>query len=241
MYSDIENSSQIFNLKTKLWKSRQEDRDVTTYYNQMVTLWQELDLCYEDEWDCRADSVRYKKREENDRVYVFLAGLNQELDEVRGRILGRKPLPSIREVFSEVRREESRRKVMLKSKAEDEVETSALVSKGTDLDGDKRRKPWCEHCKKSWHTKDTCWKLHGKPSNFKKKNGGDSKVLQTVNEDSQKQQIDSETPAFTKEQLSQLYKLFKSPQFSVTEPKSFTPFCSFAKNGTDHGEDDWMC
>nr|XP_027066205.1 uncharacterized protein LOC113692064 [Coffea arabica] len=128
-----------------------------------------------------------------------------------------------------------------KSKAEDEVETSALVSKGTDLDGDKRRKPWCEHCKKSWHTKDTCWKLHGKPSNFKKKNGGDSKVLQTVNEDSQKQQTDFETPAFTKEQLSQLYKLFKSPQFSVTEPKSFTPFCSFAKNGTDHGEDDWMC
>ena len=39
MYSDVDNSSQIFELKTKLWKSRQGDRDVTTYYNEMVTLW----------------------------------------------------------------------------------------------------------------------------------------------------------------------------------------------------------
>ena len=38
MYYDVENSSQIFELKTKLWKSRQGDRDVTTYYNEMVTL-----------------------------------------------------------------------------------------------------------------------------------------------------------------------------------------------------------
>ena len=39
MYYDVVNSSQIFELKTKLWKSRQGDRDVTTYYNEMVTLW----------------------------------------------------------------------------------------------------------------------------------------------------------------------------------------------------------
>ena len=46
-------------------------------------------------------------------MYVFLAGLNKNLDEVRGRMLGRKPLPSLREVFAEVRREEGQRKVML--------------------------------------------------------------------------------------------------------------------------------
>ena len=43
-----------------------------------------------------------KKGEETDRVYVFLVEHNQDLDEVRDRILGRKPLPSIHEVFSEV-------------------------------------------------------------------------------------------------------------------------------------------
>ncbi|KAI5448575.1 hypothetical protein KIW84_015834 [Lathyrus oleraceus] len=40
-------------------------------------------------------------------------GLNANFDEVRGRIIGRNPIPPIGEVFSEVRREESRRQVML--------------------------------------------------------------------------------------------------------------------------------
>ncbi|CAH9101463.1 unnamed protein product [Cuscuta europaea] len=39
-YSDLENSSQIFEFKTILWQSKQGDRDVTTYYNEMVSLWQ---------------------------------------------------------------------------------------------------------------------------------------------------------------------------------------------------------
>ena len=47
-------------------------------------------------------------------VSTLLAGLNRKLDEVRGRIMGWKPLPPIREVFDEVRREESRRRVMLR-------------------------------------------------------------------------------------------------------------------------------
>ncbi|KAK2997364.1 hypothetical protein RJ639_025480 [Escallonia herrerae] len=51
-YSDVENFSQIFDLKTKLWKSKREEREVTVYYNEIVSLWQELDQCYNDEWDC---------------------------------------------------------------------------------------------------------------------------------------------------------------------------------------------
>lgn len=53
------------------------------------------------------------KKLENERVFEFLVGLNRELDDVRGRILSQKPLPSSREVFAEVRREENRWKVMI--------------------------------------------------------------------------------------------------------------------------------
>ncbi|KAG6679563.1 hypothetical protein I3842_14G138300 [Carya illinoinensis] len=35
LYSNLENSSQIFELKTQLWKSKQNDREVTTYYNEL--------------------------------------------------------------------------------------------------------------------------------------------------------------------------------------------------------------
>ena len=47
-YFDLENSSQIFELKSKLWQTKQGDCEVTIYYNEMVTLWQELGQCYDD-------------------------------------------------------------------------------------------------------------------------------------------------------------------------------------------------
>ncbi|KZV15766.1 hypothetical protein F511_32247 [Dorcoceras hygrometricum] len=106
-----------FELKTRLWNSKQGENNVIEYYNEMRALWQELDLCYNDDWECKNDSVKYHKRMETDRVFVFLAGLNRELDDVPGRILGRMPPPSLGEVFAEVRREEGRRRVMLKGKA----------------------------------------------------------------------------------------------------------------------------
>ena len=162
-YSDVENASQIFELKNTLWQDKQGEKEVTIYYNEMVSLWQELEQCYNDEWECTGDSVKAMKKEESDRVYLFLAGLNKEFDEVRSRILSKNPLPTLRETFSEVRREETRRKVMLKPDLNTDqkgMESSALVVKKEE---EKRTKPWCEVCKKFWHTKDTCWEVHGKP------------------------------------------------------------------------------
>lgn len=57
----------------------------------------------EEEWECAPDRVRYKV--ENERVFEFLAGLNRDPDDVQGRVLGRRPLPTLQEVFSEVRTE----------------------------------------------------------------------------------------------------------------------------------------
>lgn len=60
--------------------------------------------------------------------------LNTNVDQVLGRILGMRPLFSICEVFSEVRREESRKKFMLGNPSNDVItETSALVARGYQL------------------------------------------------------------------------------------------------------------
>ena len=83
------------------------------------------------------------KREENDQVYMFLAGVSHNLDEVKGRILGRKPLQSIREVFSKVRQEECRKRIMFSNPEltlKTEPKGSALASRGLDLEGDRRKK-----------------------------------------------------------------------------------------------------
>ena len=107
-YLDLENSSQIFELKSKLQQSKQADREITIYYNEMVILWQELDQCYEDIWENPNDCARFMMWEENDHVYMFLPGDNCSSDELKGIILGQKPLQSIHEVFSEVQQEECR-------------------------------------------------------------------------------------------------------------------------------------
>ncbi|QHO19471.1 uncharacterized protein DS421_11g329260 [Arachis hypogaea] len=76
-----------------------------------------------------ADAKHHQQTVEEERIFQFLAGLNVELDEIRGRIIGRAILPSIGEVFAEVRREESHRAVMIgKGKTEQtSLESNALL------------------------------------------------------------------------------------------------------------------
>lgn len=120
-----------------------------------------MDLFYTVHWRCSEDSDLYNKMIEKDRVFDFLNGLNSELDEVRERILGTKPLPSLKEVFSEVRKEESRRRVMLNQQSEvamtNQNSTLATFTREESLlKNPGREKQWCDHCKKSYHTKENC-------------------------------------------------------------------------------------
>ncbi|RVX12561.1 hypothetical protein CK203_011644 [Vitis vinifera] len=143
---------------------KQGDRKVTKYYTEMLGLWQDPDLNCKKEWECTGDSVRLKKKMENERVFEFLVGLNCELDDIRSRVLNRRPLPSIREVFSEVQQEESRRRVMLREHLTSGPEASVLITCGSHAGSDgphvgpgprQSKRAYCEHCKKIDHTKDT--------------------------------------------------------------------------------------
>ena len=66
------------------WKQRSEIQHgnmfVTSYYNMLKSLWQELDLFYDLEWSCVEDSAQYQRTMEKDRDMEFLAGLNTDLD-----------------------------------------------------------------------------------------------------------------------------------------------------------------
>lgn len=90
---------------------KQGQRKVIEYYMKMQTLYQELDLSSEEEWECSNDSTRYRKKVEFEWVFEFLAGLNLELDDVRGRILDWRPFLFVTKVLIDVRLEESRQRV----------------------------------------------------------------------------------------------------------------------------------
>ena len=103
MYSDLGNQSQIFELTLKLGEIRTGEDNVTKYFNSLKRIWQDLDLFNTYEWKSAEDGRHHKKTMEDNRIFKFLVGLNVEFDEIKGRIIGRQPLPpSIDEVFSEV-------------------------------------------------------------------------------------------------------------------------------------------
>ncbi|KAI5394212.1 hypothetical protein KIW84_061059 [Lathyrus oleraceus] len=142
-----------------LWYAKQGDRSVTAYYNELFTLWQKLDLCYDDKIG------------------------NVQKAMVRGRVLGKIPLPTLRETFAEIRREDARQGTMMgKTPQSSESGGSTLDTK--NLDEGKR-----------------------KPPNFKKKDG---REFQASNSDQGKKSSSTQLP-FTPEQLERLYNLLESP------------------------------
>ena len=207
-YSDYDNTAELFEIKGALHDLKQGEMTVTQYYNTLSRYWQQLDVFESPDWECPEDASRYKKIIEKERIFKFLLGLDKSLDEVRGRILGSKPLPSIREAFSEVRREESRKKLMMGTQASSNApEGSALVSRGTNAADSRQRKgrPWCDHCRRPGHTKETCWKIHGKPAEWKPNK---EKEARSFVADSKGKESTSESAHFSKEQIEWLQKMF---------------------------------
>ena len=213
-YSDLEDSSQLFDLRTRSRQLRQADSSVTHYFNHLKKLWQELDLFNQHQWRDPNDAAIYQKILAKERVYDFLAGLHPSLDDVRGRILSAKPLPSIDEIFAEVRREEQRRRIMLGPSHS--PATSDTVAMAARHSTDNRRKPmWCDHCQRPYHTKATCWKIHGKPADWvpHRLRQTDGKVLQAASNSAPATTptVSSDSPSvapFSKAQLEHLSKLF---------------------------------
>ena len=69
---------------------------------------------------------------------------------------------------------------------------------------DDKPRVWCDHCNKPRHTHETCWKLRGKPADWKpvewktNKQGNSNNFLAKTHA--------AETPSLSKEQLDQLLK-----------------------------------
>ncbi|RVX19440.1 Retrovirus-related Pol polyprotein from transposon TNT 1-94 [Vitis vinifera] len=140
--------------------------------------------------------------------------------------MGIKPLPSLREAFSEVRREESRKKVMMGSKEQPAptLDASALAARSFNSSGgdrQKRDRPWCDYCKKPGHYKETCWKLHGKPADWKPKPRFDRDGRAHVAANSESTSVPEPSP-FNKEQMEMLQKLLSQVGSGSTTGVAFT-------------------
>lgn len=180
--------------------------------------------------------LEYKKMMDKERVFDFLYGLNKDFDEIRGRVLGFKPFPEVKEAFAMVWREESRKRFMLgKGKGSNQPDPlqseSAMFTKrhynqnnGT-WTGHRNSRPWCDHCKRLEHTKDTCWEIHSKPphlkqsdSSWRAKRQRENRGLLTSIEVENGAKNSESGLWFTKDQLEQLKAIFIAPPSTSVQP-----------------------
>ncbi|XP_062108063.1 uncharacterized protein LOC133818951 [Humulus lupulus] len=101
-----------------------------------------------------------------------------------------------------------------------ETEQSALAARrpnnGDDSRGTRRDRPWCTHCSKVGHTKETCWKIHGKPADWKPRssirNNSDSQALTAA---------PTKAFPFSPAQITQLHQLLSTTtNASASDPSS---------------------
>ncbi|TYK02329.1 RNA polymerase II C-terminal domain phosphatase-like 1 [Cucumis melo var. makuwa] len=118
------------------------------------------------------DRIQYCSRiEEVDRKYVCLASLNPKFDIVHEHILSQRPIPSLIKNCFEIHLENDRASAM-SSPTIPAIEPAAFSARSPSHDSEKHNGkliPVCEHCKKHWHTKEQCLKLHGCPPGGKKR------------------------------------------------------------------------
>lgn len=185
MYSQKDNLSELYELEAQLKDIKQGDQAVSKYFSTLSQIWQQIDSLEDYQWTCKQDNQLFRSIKDTRRIFGFLSGLHKDYDAVRGRVLSTKPLPSINAVFSEVRQEESRMKVVMGSSSINSSETSALVSHTTEKDKgalftSKKSGPggyvkkYCKFCQKNGHTLEECYRRPGStvkpPASFYRQN-----------------------------------------------------------------------
>jgi hypothetical protein len=170
MYGQVNNASRIFELQQKLAKTKQNsDQSFIDHLSRLKKQLEEL-----KQYRPPASTIEeYVRREEQDKVFLLLASLTSEYEEVKRDILMRVELSSFTIVCAIIQGEETRKRVMnSENKVLVPTETSALyLSSKTRWNKNKEKKVKfnCEHYHRDGHNKDRCSVLHPqlKPTKFR--------------------------------------------------------------------------
>lgn len=190
-----DDAPRIFEIEQKLSKLEQGSMDVSEYYTELVTLWEEhknyvdLPVCTCGKCECDAAAL-WEKLQQRSRVTKFLMGLNESFDQIRRHVLMLKPIPTIEEAFNIVTQDERQRVIKPVTRIDNvafQSSAPSLMSQGQAEDAyvaayntsRMNQRPVCTHCGKSGHTIQKCFKIHGFPPGYKSHYKSQSKQKQS--------------------------------------------------------------
>lgn len=93
----------MYELVKRPFQLRQEHRSLIEYYNELNFIFMELNYRRSNEMKCSIDPGNYRKHIAKDWIYMFLVGLDHNLDQINSHILATVPLSSLEEAYSMVR------------------------------------------------------------------------------------------------------------------------------------------
>ncbi|PWA57489.1 hypothetical protein CTI12_AA409510 [Artemisia annua] len=213
----LSNGSHKYKLNKETYEIMQSGKPVSEYYTSMKCVWEELDSMNElprivnitPEIAVFLNALNTQKEEQ--RLFQFLNGLDDQFSSQRSQLLLNTPLPSVETACALLQQEESQRGVF-GSATQLGVESTALYSKG-------ETKEKCDICGFKWHPPDKCWEKVGYPTwHYKYKQNQKGKSVQRNGPGTFKRNAnavmveDGGHVVFTSKQFEQLMKSL--PQFN---------------------------
>ncbi|GAB2287156.1 hypothetical protein Dimus_039807 [Dionaea muscipula] len=126
-FVDEKNEVWVYTLNQRASRIRQNGRPVTVYFGELIEVFQELDYYTSVAMVCPQDLKTYQTTVDRQRVYMFLGGLDDEFEQVRGEVLRKDPPLSLHEVYAVIRREAERRDAMKTTGSSEGDETAMAV------------------------------------------------------------------------------------------------------------------
>ena len=210
------NKARLFQVQKDVTCLTQGEMDIASYYTKAKKLWDEshavseMPRCNCGKCECGVNGKLNNYAEER-KLIQFLMGLNSSYTAVRGHILMMSPFPSISQAYSLLVQEERQRQV--KTELHFLGENASLTANANRQPTQPEKQPdnwktnfrksdnrrFCDHCKRSGHSIDRCFKLHGYPSKSQGRGRGGSQTPQgrkgfSTWTDHESQETSPETP-----------------------------------------------
>ncbi|XP_020878601.1 uncharacterized protein LOC110227696 [Arabidopsis lyrata subsp. lyrata] len=190
-----DDAPRVYEIEQRLSIIQQGAMDVSAYYTELVTLWEEyrnyveLPVCTCGRCECNA-ALLWEKLQQRSRVTKFLMGLNESYESTRRHILMLKPIPTIEDAFNMVTQDERQRSIKPSTSEPVVFQTSGpnqasgssnhysqdVSSYQGQLDNTafaiqngyrpRAPRPICTHCGQTGHVIQKCFKLHGYPPGY---------------------------------------------------------------------------
>ena len=101
-FYDGADESRLFALNQRAFSTKQVGHPLSTYYSDLIEIFQELDHREKIVMKDLEDVIAYKKSIERLRVHIFLNGLDAKFERIRGEILRRDPALDLEKTYAYV-------------------------------------------------------------------------------------------------------------------------------------------